>query len=72
MRLLKALVEKLGERATLRPFEDADHSFHAPARTGRKDLEVRVEMADALAEWIDKIPPPLDATAADPPKKQPA
>ena len=30
----------LGARATLTLFADADHSFHVPARTGRKDAEV--------------------------------
>ena len=28
---------RLGARATLELFDDADHSFHVPARTGRKD-----------------------------------
>ena len=50
--LLKALAGKLGRRATLKLFEDADHSFHVPARTGRKDSEIRVEMADAMAAWM--------------------
>jgi hypothetical protein len=26
-----------------------------PARTGRKDLQVRSEMLDALTEWIDAV-----------------
>ena len=51
--LLRPVVERLGKRATLTLFEDADHSFHVPARTGRKDPEVRAEMLDALAAWID-------------------
>jgi predicted alpha/beta-hydrolase family hydrolase len=50
--LLKALVGELGARATLKLFDDADHSFHVPARTGRKDSEIRTEMADAMAEWL--------------------
>ena len=52
LRLLIPLVAKLGGRATLQVFADADHSFHVPARTGRKDAEVRVELLDALAGWI--------------------
>jgi predicted alpha/beta-hydrolase family hydrolase len=52
LQLLKALVERLGARATLELFEDADHSFHVPARTARKDPEVRALMLDALAAWI--------------------
>ena len=51
--LLRPLVERLGARATLKLLQDADHSFHVPARTGRKDPEVRAEMCDALATWID-------------------
>ena len=51
--LLEPLVKRLGVRATLRVFADADHSFHVPARTGRKDQEVLAEVLDALAAWID-------------------
>lgn len=51
--LLQPLCRKLGRRATLRLFDEADHSFHVPAKTGRKDPEVRSEMLDALAAWID-------------------
>ena len=54
LQLLQPLVERLGARATLKLFADADHSFHVPARTGRKDAEVRAEMLDALAGWILK------------------
>jgi len=52
LQLLEALCKQLGPRATLKLFQDADHSFHVPARTGRKDSEVRAELLDALAEWI--------------------
>ena len=55
LELLRPLVEQLGARATLKLLPDADHSFHVPARTGRKDAEVRTEMLDALARWIDKV-----------------
>jgi len=53
--LLRPLTERLGVRATLKLFQDADHSFHVPARTGRKDSEVRAEMLDMLAEWIGTV-----------------
>jgi predicted alpha/beta-hydrolase family hydrolase len=53
--LLEAVCGKLGAQTTLRLFQDADHSFHVPPRTGRKDAEVRVELLDALAEWIEKM-----------------
>jgi len=48
-------VAGLGKRATLSLFDEADHSFHVPARTGRKDPEVRREMLDAFAAWVGKI-----------------
>ncbi len=50
--LLRPLVGRLGARATLKVFADADHSFHVPASSGRTDAEVRVELLDALADWI--------------------
>jgi uncharacterized protein len=53
--LVKALVKRLGKRATLKLFRDADHSFHVPARSGRQDVEVRAEMLDDLAAWLDNI-----------------
>jgi uncharacterized protein len=55
LQLLQPLTERLGARATLKLLQDADHSFHAPARTGRKDSEVRAEMLDAMRDWIEKL-----------------
>jgi len=52
---IEPLCEALGARATLKLYQDADHSFHVPARTGRKDSEIRSEMLDALAAWIDAV-----------------
>jgi predicted alpha/beta-hydrolase family hydrolase len=57
LQLLQTLVGQLGARATLKLFQDADHSFHVPARTGRKDSEIMAEMSDALADWIGKVIP---------------
>jgi uncharacterized protein len=53
--LLRPVVERLGKRATLTLFDDADHSFHVPAKTGRKDADVRREMLDALAAWAKAL-----------------
>jgi uncharacterized protein len=53
--LLRPLVEKLGARATLKVFADADHSFHVPARTGHTDAEVIRNILDALAAWIEEV-----------------
>lgn len=55
VKLMRALAKELGARATLILFEDADHSFHVPARSGRNDDEVRTAMLDALASWIDAL-----------------
>ena len=52
--LLQNLAARLGSRATFWMFDDADHSFHVPARSGHTDSEVREAMAGALADWIDK------------------
>jgi len=53
VQLLEPLCKQLGVRATLKLFQDADHSFHVPARTGRKDSEIMAELLDALAGWIE-------------------
>jgi len=50
--LLQPLVAALGPRATLALFDDADHSFHVPAKTGRKDAEVMAELLDTAAAWM--------------------
>jgi len=52
--LLEPLCKKLS-RATLKLFPDADHSFHVPARSGRKDSAVRAELLDTVASWRRKI-----------------
>jgi predicted alpha/beta-hydrolase family hydrolase len=52
---MKALVKRLGKRATLTLFKDADHSFHVPARSGRKDAGVRAEMLGELAAWLGTL-----------------
>jgi predicted alpha/beta-hydrolase family hydrolase len=53
--LLEALAQRLGSRAALAWMEDADHSFHVPARSGRTDADVHRELWRALAEWIGAL-----------------
>jgi uncharacterized protein len=53
--LVQLLVTRLGARARLVWVEDADHSFHVPARTGRKGPQVRGELLQALTRWIDRL-----------------
>lgn len=56
--VLEALLNKLGACATLTLFDDADHSFHVPARSGKNDAQIRAEMADSLAAWAVKLAQP--------------
>jgi len=53
--LIGRTIKRLGERATLHLIQDADHSFHVPARSGRTDADVRSEMMDVLVAWIAKV-----------------
>ena len=55
LRLLEPVVNRIGPSATLHPVEAADHSFHAPARSGRNDGDVMNEILDTLAAWIGAI-----------------
>jgi uncharacterized protein len=52
---LEPMCQALGSRATLKQFADADHSFHVPARSGRTDSQVRVEMLDTFAQWTARV-----------------
>lgn len=55
LKLLELLCQRLGGRATLRLFPEADHSFHVPARTGRKDSDVLSELLGILANWMQLV-----------------
>lgn len=52
---LQPVCKSLGKRATLKLFADADHSFHVPARTGRKDAQVLNDVLDQITGWIDEV-----------------
>lgn len=52
---LRPVVAGLGARARLKEFDQADHSFHVPAKGGRRDAEVLAELLDAAAAWIDDV-----------------
>ncbi len=52
MELLRPVLARLGERVTLALAEEADHSFHVPVSTGRRDAEVLGELLDATAAWM--------------------
>lgn len=53
--LLRPVVDRLGPRATLHVLQDADHAFHVPARSGRKDSDVRDDALDAVSAWLGHI-----------------
>jgi predicted alpha/beta-hydrolase family hydrolase len=48
---MEATVADLGELATLKVIEGADHSFHVLARSGRTDAQAMNEMLDSFASW---------------------
>jgi predicted alpha/beta-hydrolase family hydrolase len=53
--LIEPLANRLGERTTLTLLEGADHSFHVPSRSGRTDEQVRGEMVEVFATWVDSV-----------------
>lgn len=50
--LLRPTVAALGARARLALFDDADHSFHVRASSGRHDPDVLAEMLDIATAWM--------------------
>jgi predicted alpha/beta-hydrolase family hydrolase len=53
--LLEGVLGGLGGRAKLQLVPDGDHSFHVPAKTGRKDADVLQEALAAAAAWMAAI-----------------
>jgi len=53
--LISALASGLGSRATLKQFDDADHSFHVRKSSGRTDAQVLDALADMIALWTGKL-----------------
>ena len=53
--LVSALVDRLGPRATLAMFDDADHGFHVRARSGSNDAEVLEHLLDTIVEWFARV-----------------
>ena len=52
---LEPVCRELGAHAALRLFEDADHNLHVPARTGKKDPQLRAELLDTLSAWMAEV-----------------
>ena len=55
LKLLKPVLEGLGERATLHLVEGGDHSFHVLKRSGRTDLEVMADLVETIVAWTAGI-----------------
>lgn len=53
--LLRPVVRRLGSRATLELFEDADHGFHVPKRSGRTDAEILAALAERADAWTADV-----------------
>jgi predicted alpha/beta-hydrolase family hydrolase len=52
--LLRGVVERLGRLASLELVADADHSFHVPGKTGRKDADVVADVLGIAAAWMSR------------------
>ncbi len=50
--LIEPVVRRLGTSASLHLVQEADHSFHVPARSGRNDRDALREVLDTLSGWI--------------------
>ena len=55
LKLLKPVVERLGERATLHLVDGGDHSFHVLKRSGRTEIEVMAELVETIVAWTAGI-----------------
>jgi len=53
--LITALAARLGARATIAMFDDADHSFHVRARSGSNDAQVLEHLLDTVVEWMARV-----------------
>lgn len=55
LELLRPVVKRLGDRATLHLVEGGDHSFKVSKRSGRSEGEVMGELARAIVTWSLKL-----------------
>jgi predicted alpha/beta-hydrolase family hydrolase len=55
LKLLKPVVKRLGDRATLHHVEGGDHSFHVLKRSGRTDTDVMGELVGSIADWAGRL-----------------
>jgi uncharacterized protein len=55
LNLLRPVIKKLDDRATLHIIDSADHGFHVLKRSGKTDPSVLAELAQATVAWTEKI-----------------
>jgi predicted alpha/beta-hydrolase family hydrolase len=53
--LVRETTATLADRATLHVVDGADHAFHVLVRSGRNDEQVREELLDTMAGWMQRI-----------------
>jgi predicted alpha/beta-hydrolase family hydrolase len=53
---MEGVLASLGPRARVLWVADADHSFHVPARSGRSDADVRAQLLEEFAAWLETLP----------------
>ena len=54
MSLLRATVQRLGDRAELFVIRDGDHGLRVPAKSGRTSEDAQAEALDRVAGWIEE------------------
>jgi hypothetical protein len=52
---MRKLASSLGPGVTLVLLDDADHSWHVPARSSRNNTSIMAEALDALAGFADTL-----------------
>jgi len=55
LKLLKPVVKRLGERATLHLVEGGNHSFKVLKRSGKTEADVMEELVGAIADWTNLL-----------------
>src|SRR5438874_5002711 len=55
LKLLRPVVKRLGDRATLHLVEGGDHSFHVLKRSGKTDADVMGELTEAIVVWTTGV-----------------
>ncbi len=55
LELLRPVIKRLGQRATLALVEGGDHSFRVLKRTGRTEAAVFDELVGTIAAWVSEV-----------------